>query len=44
LAGCSVIHLRPAAPHEPGKPEPMVIHADKDSLRANGEGGTADVS
>ena len=32
------LHLHPAAPHEPGKPELMIIHADKDSPRANGEG------
>ena len=24
------LHLHPAAPHEPGKPELMIIHADKD--------------
>src|SRR5229473_2330312 len=38
------LHLHPAAPHEPGKPELMVIHADKDSPRANGEGWHSDVS
>src|SRR5947207_3566724 len=35
------LHLHPAAPHEPGKPELMIIHADKDSPRANGEAGPA---
>ena len=38
------LHLHPAAPHEPGLPELMVIHADKDSPRANGEGWHTDVS
>jgi taurine dioxygenase len=38
------LHLHPAAPHEPGKPELMIIHADKDSPRANGEGWHSDVS
>src|ERR1700722_1137058 len=38
------LHLHPAAPHAPGHPELMVIHADKDSLRANGEGCHSDVS
>src|SRR3981189_2318875 len=38
------LHLHPAAPHEPGKPELMIIHADKDSPRANGEGWHTDVS
>jgi len=38
------LHLHPAAPPEPGKPELMVIHADKDSPRANGEGWHSDVS
>ena len=38
------LHLHPAAPHEPGHPELMVIHADKDSPRANGEGWHTDVS
>jgi taurine dioxygenase len=37
------LHLHPAAPHEPGKPELMIIHADKDSPRANGEGWHSDV-
>ena len=38
------LHLHPAAPHEPGEPELMIIHADKDSPRANGEGWHSDVS
>jgi len=38
------LHLHPAAPHEPGLPELMIIHADKDSPRANGEGWHSDVS
>ncbi|WP_421997597.1 TauD/TfdA dioxygenase family protein [Reyranella sp.] len=38
------LHVHPAAPHEAGKPELMVIHADKDSPRANGEGWHTDVS
>ena len=38
------LHLHPAAPHAPGKPELMIIHADKDSPRANGEGWHSDVS
>src|SRR5262244_183002 len=38
------LHLHPAAPHAPGKPELMIIHADKDSPRANGEGWHTDVS
>ena len=38
------LHVHPAAPHEPGKPELMIIHADKDSPRANGEGWHSDVS
>ena len=25
------LHVHPAAPHEPGRPELMIIHADKDS-------------
>ena len=36
--------MHPAAPHVPGHPELMVIHADKDSPRANGEGWHTDVS
>ena len=38
------LHIHPAAPHEPGQPELMIIHADKDSFRANGEGWHTDVS
>ena len=38
------LHVHPAAPSEPGKPELMIIHADKDSPRANGEGWHTDVS
>jgi len=38
------LHIHPAAPHEPGQPELMIIHADKDSPRANGEGWHTDVS
>src|SRR5579862_7401493 len=38
------LHLHPAAPAEPGHPELMIIHADKDSPRANGEGWHSDVS
>jgi taurine dioxygenase len=38
------LHLHPAAPHEPGMPELMIITADKDSPRANGEGWHSDVS
>ena len=38
------LHVHPAAPHEPGLPELMIIHADKDSPRANGEGWHSDVS
>src|SRR6266567_3906267 len=38
------LHLHPAAPHASGKPELMVIHANKDSPRANGEGWHSDVS
>ena len=38
------LHIHPAAPHEPGMPELMKIHADKDSPRANGEGWHSDVS
>src|SRR5215218_7690111 len=37
------LHVHPAAPHEPGKPELMIIHADKESPRANGEGWHTDV-
>jgi taurine dioxygenase len=38
------LHVHPAAPHEPGLPELMKIHADKDSPRANGENWHSDVS
>ena len=38
------LHIHPAAPHAPGHPELMVIHADKTSPRANGEGWHSDVS
>ena len=38
------LHVHPAAPAEPGIPELMIIHADKDSPRANGEGWHTDVS
>src|SRR5207237_9662987 len=38
------LHIHPAAPAEPAHPELMVIHADKDSPRANGDGWHPDVS
>ena len=38
------LHIHPAAPSEPGHPELMIITADKDSPRANGEGWHSDVS
>jgi len=38
------LHIHPAAPSEPGMPELMIIHADRDSPRANGEGWHSDVS
>ena len=38
------LHVHPAAPYAPGHRELMVIHADKDSPRANGEGWHSDVS
>jgi taurine dioxygenase len=38
------LHIHPAAPHAPGHKELMIIHADKDSQRANGEGWHSDVS
>src|SRR3954471_10479614 len=38
------LHLHPAAPHEPGHPELMIIKADENSVRANGEGWHSDVS
>ena len=42
--GFGDLHIHPAAPHAPGHPELMIIHADKDSNRANGEGWHSDVS
>jgi len=38
------LHVHPAAPHEPGVPEMMRIHSDRNSPRANGEGWHTDVS
>lgn len=38
------LHIHPAAPHVPGEPALMVIKADRDSPRANGEGWHTDVS
>ena len=38
------LHLHPAAPHERGVPELMIIHTDRNSPRANGEGWHSDVS
>jgi taurine dioxygenase len=38
------LHVHPAAPHAPGHKELMIIHADKASPRANGEGWHSDVS
>jgi len=38
------LHVHPAAPHEPGEPALMKIHADRNSARANGEGWHSDVS
>jgi taurine dioxygenase len=38
------LHIHPAAPSEPGHPELMIIKADKDSPRANGEDWHSDVS
>ena len=38
------LHVHPAAPHETAMPEMMIIHADRDSPRANGEGWHTDVS
>lgn len=37
-------HIHPAAPHVEGYPELMIIVADKDSPRANGEAWHSDVS
>jgi len=42
--GFGELHVHPAAPHVPGHPELMIIHADKNSPRANGEGWHSDVS
>jgi taurine dioxygenase len=38
------LHVHPAAPHEPGHPELMVIRTEAGSARANGEGWHTDVS
>ncbi|ODT87256.1 TauD/TfdA family dioxygenase [Phenylobacterium sp. SCN 70-31] len=38
------LHAHPAAPHVPGHPELMIIEADENSERANGEGWHSDVS
>jgi taurine dioxygenase len=38
------LHIHPAAPHPPSHPELIIIHADKDSPRANGEEWHSDVS
>jgi taurine dioxygenase len=38
------LHSHPAAPHVAGHPELMIIRADKDSPRANGEAWHSDVS
>lgn len=38
------LHMHPAAPHEEGMPELMKVHADRNSLRANGQGWHSDVS
>ncbi len=38
------LHIHPAAPSEAGHPALMIIRADKDSPRANGEGWHSDVS
>ena len=38
------LHLHPAAPHVEGRPELMIIHADRNSTRANGEDWHSDVS
>src|SRR5215467_12448184 len=42
--GFGKLHVHPAAPHAPGHPELMIIHADENSPRANGEGWHSDVS
>jgi taurine dioxygenase len=38
------LHVHPAAPAEADTPEMMIIHADENSPRANGEGWHTDVS
>jgi taurine dioxygenase len=38
------LHLHPAAPHEPGHPELMIVKTHKNSNRANGEDWHTDVS
>ena len=38
------LHVHPAAPHVEGTPELMIIRADRDSKRANGEDWHTDVS
>lgn len=38
------LHIHPAAPSHPDHPELMIIRADKNSTRANGEGWHSDVS
>jgi taurine dioxygenase len=38
------LHEHPAAPSAPGHPGMMLMHADKDSPRADGEGWHSDVS
>jgi taurine dioxygenase len=38
------LHVHPAAPHEPGLPELMIIRTEAGSQRANGEGWHSDVS
>ena len=38
------LHVHPAAPHVESLPELMIIHADRDSTRANGEDWHTDVS
>jgi taurine dioxygenase len=38
------LHVHPAAPHAEGRPELMIVHADAESTRANGEDWHTDVS
>ena len=38
------LHVHPAAPSAPDRPELMIIHTDEKSPRANGEGWHSDVS